>query len=124
MKQIEAVIVWTPVRWAGLRPETAGQIVVVPARDEAGVSKRYVMRCGAAASELSTLSEEARITRLFTDFQTIVVRDEIDPQAAHRAFLAIDEYRFRIAPDTEGSAFGAVPVEASSVEASSIRIGC
>ena len=42
MKQIEAVIVWTPVRWAGLRPETAGQIAVVPTRDEAGVSSQVI----------------------------------------------------------------------------------
>jgi hypothetical protein len=39
------------------------------------------------------------------------VRDGIDPQAAHRAFLAIDEYRFRIAPDTEGAEFEDPPEE-------------
>lgn len=115
MKQIEAVIVWTPVRWAGLRPETAGQIAVVPTRDEAGVSSHYVMRCGAAASELAILSEEARIARLFIDVNTIVVRDEIDPQVAHRAFLAIEEYRCRVAPDTEGSAFEGRPDEVLSI---------
>ncbi len=53
----------------------------------------------------------ARIARLFIDFQTIVVRDGLDPQAVHKAFLAIDEYRFRIAPDTEGAEFEDPPEE-------------
>lgn len=105
MKQIEAIIAWTPARWAELRPETAGQIVVLPVTDEASVSKSYVMRAGASSSALASLSEEARIARLFIDFQTIVVRDGLDPQTVHKAFLAIDEYRFRIAPDTEGAEF-------------------
>ncbi|MCJ2092952.1 hypothetical protein MKK67_10635 [Methylobacterium sp. J-072] len=115
MKQIEAIIVWTPARWAGLKPETAGQIAVVPATDNASVSKHYVMRAGADPSGLATLSEEGRIARLFIDFQTIVTRDGIDPQAAHRAFLAIEEYRLHLAPDTEGAQFRDSPEEASSV---------
>ncbi|MBE7200373.1 MAG: hypothetical protein INR70_21565 [Parafilimonas terrae] len=111
MKQIEAIIAWTPVRWADLKPETAGQVIVVPAPDTAGEAKRYMMRAGASSSALATLSEEARIARLFIDFQTLVVRDGIDPQAVHRAFLTIDEYRYRIAPDTEGAEFEDPPEE-------------
>ena len=111
MKQTEAIIVWTPVRWADLKPETAGQVAVLAAPDRAGEGKRYMMRSGAGSSALSALSEEARIARLFIDFQTLVVRDGIDPMVAHRAFLAIDEYRFRIAPDTEGAEFEDPPEE-------------
>ena len=111
MKQLEAIIAWTPVRWAALRPETAGQIAVLAAPDPEGAAKRFMMRAGASSSALQGLSEEARIARLFIDFQTIVVRDGLDPQAVHRAFLAIDEYRFRIAPDTEGAAFEDPPEE-------------
>ena len=111
MKQIEAIIAWTPVRWAELKPETAGQVVVLPAPDAAGDGKRYMMRAGAGSSALAALSEDARIARLFIDFQTLVVRDGIDPQVAHRAFLTIDEYRFRIAPDTEGAEFEDPPEE-------------
>ena len=62
-------------------------------------------------SALLTFEEITRIARLFIDFQTVVVRDGIDPQVAHRAFLAIDEYRFRIAPDTEGAEFEDPPEE-------------
>lgn len=111
MKQIEAIIAWTPVRWAELRPETAGQVVVLPAPDTEGVAGRYMMRAGASSSALAALSEDGRVARLFITFQTLVVRDGIDPQVAHRAFLAIDEYRFRIAPDTEGAAFEDPPEE-------------
>jgi hypothetical protein len=110
MKQLEALIAWTPVRWAELRPETAGQVAVLP-RSEAEAAKRYAMRAGASSSALASLSEEARIARLFIEFQTLVVRDGIDAQAAHRAFLAIDEYRYRIAPDTEGAEFEDPPEE-------------
>ena len=110
MKQSEAIIAWTPRRWAELRPDTAGQVAVLPFPDTDGAAKRFMMR-GGASSALHALSEEARIARLFIDFQTLVVRDGLDPQDVHRAFLAIDEYRFRIAPDTEGAEFEDPPEE-------------
>ena len=110
MKQIEAIIAWTPARWAEMRPETAGRVAVLPLA-EMGAAKRYMMRAGAGSSGLRALSEEARIARLFIDFQTLVVRDGIDPQSAHHAFLAIDEYRYRISPDTEGAEFEDPPEE-------------
>ena len=111
MKQSDAIIAWTPARWAELRPDTAGQVAVLPAPDPAGAAKRFMMRGGAGSSALQALTGEARIARLFIDFQTLVVRDGLDPQAVHRAFLAIDEYRFRIAPDTEGAEFEDPPEE-------------
>ena len=40
---------------------------------------------------------------LFIEFHTIVVRDRIPVDAAHREFLKIDEYRRRIAPDIPGA---------------------
>jgi hypothetical protein len=110
MKQLEALIAWTPARWAELKPDTAGQVVVLPLT-ETQEAKRYAMRAGAGSSALAALPEEARIARLFIEFQTLVVRDGIDAQAAHRAFLAIDEYRYRIAPDTEGAEFEDPPEE-------------
>ncbi|WP_336487557.1 hypothetical protein [Methylobacterium nigriterrae] len=111
MKQLEAIIAWTPARWADLRPDTAGQVAILPHPDPEGHARRFMMSAGASSSALHALPEEQRIARLFIDFNTLVVRDGIDPQAAHRAFLAIDEYRFRIAPDTEGAAFEDPPEE-------------
>jgi len=43
------------------------------------------------------------LAMLFIEFNAMVVRDGINPQIAHKAFLAIDEYRDAIAPDIEGS---------------------
>ena len=41
---------------------------------------------------------------MFIDFHTLVVGDGMDPQAVHRQFLKIDEYRRRISPDIKGAA--------------------
>ena len=43
------------------------------------------------------------LAMLFIEFNAMIVRDGIDPQEAHHAFLAIDEYREAIAPDIEGA---------------------
>jgi hypothetical protein len=40
---------------------------------------------------------------LFVLFNTLVVRDRIDPLAAHKAFLAIDEYRQTISRNQAGA---------------------
>jgi hypothetical protein len=40
---------------------------------------------------------------VFIHFHTLVVRDGIDPQVAHKAFLAIDEYRQRMSGEIDGS---------------------
>ena len=61
------------------------------------------------ASELALrkcTDEYKRDMMLFIEFHTIVVRDKVPVEAAHRAFLAIDEYRDRISPDIEGATPG------------------
>jgi hypothetical protein len=40
-----------------------------------------------------------QLLSLFVLFNTLVIRDGIDPARAHEAFLAIDEYRRTISPD-------------------------
>jgi hypothetical protein len=44
-----------------------------------------------------------QLLSLFLLFNTLVIRDGIDAQAAHEAFLAIDEYRQTISPDAPGA---------------------
>jgi len=39
----------------------------------------------------------------FILFNTVTMRDGIDVQKAHKAFLAIDEFRQTIAPDLPGA---------------------
>ena len=43
---------------------------------------------------------ERQLLAMFLLFNTITVRDGIDPLAAHKAFLKIDEYRHTISPDS------------------------
>ena len=46
---------------------------------------------------------ERKVLMMFIDFHTLIVRDGINPEAAHKQFLKIDEYRYRISPDIKGA---------------------
>jgi hypothetical protein len=60
--------------------------------------------CLGAMGEVPTENNPDRqLLAMFILFNTITVRDGIDPQAAHKAFLEIDEYRRTISPDQEGA---------------------
>jgi len=52
---------------------------------------------------LKTKPELEQVMHLFIDFHTMVVRDGIDPHAAHEEFLKIHEYRERISADIPGA---------------------
>ena len=47
--------------------------------------------------------ETDRLLGMFILFNTLVVRDRIDPKAVHAAFLEIDEYRMSISPESPGA---------------------
>jgi hypothetical protein len=103
MKLIEAMIAWNPEEYpAGSNP-SAGQIEVGQWPDKAGWSRRYRRTVGACFTETHEMSNAERERQMFLDFHTCVVRDGIDPQKAHKAFLVIDEYRMLISPDIEGA---------------------
>ena len=53
-------------------------------------SDRHLDACDLSFTEMS---DAERITHMFVAFHEMVVRDGIDPQVAHTAFLEIDEYR-------------------------------
>jgi hypothetical protein len=97
MKQLKCMVVWTPVSVE--HSATRGEVAIVPWPDRLGERRPYSYSAGACDSELHTMSESDRIAMLFITFNTLVVRDGIDPQAAHHAFLEVDEYRERIAPN-------------------------
>jgi hypothetical protein len=59
---------------------------------------------GAAFVWRRSLSGPLAVAMVFIEFNTLVVRDGLDPQAVHREFLKIDEYRERISPDIPGAA--------------------
>lgn len=103
MKASQALIAYTPSTWSV--GSTVGQVKIGPllGEDDADWTAPYAYTGGAAFTATRDLPEWQQIAMLFIEFHTIVVRDGIDPQVAHAAFLAIDEYRERIAPDVPGA---------------------
>jgi hypothetical protein len=100
MKAHEALIAWTPT----FRDSpTAGQVAVGTLRGGHEWTKPYTTSGGAAYTATRQLRGEASALMLFIEFHTIVVRDGLDPQKVHQAFLKIDEYAERISPDISGA---------------------
>ena len=103
MEAREALIAWTPAHLAN--DPTAGQIKIglLLSEGDRDWTAPYASTGGAAYKERRTLPDDTSALMAFVDFHTVVVRDGIDPQVAHQAFLAIDEYRERISPDITGA---------------------
>jgi hypothetical protein len=78
-------------------------VKVGPHPDTIGWSKPYAQSAGSCYLALKSAPEMEQLVQLFIDFHTMIVRDGIDPQTAHREFLKIDEYRERISPDIPGA---------------------
>lgn len=103
MKALEAIIAWTPTStWHDDDP-TQGKVQVGPWPDETGWSDSYAMTTGACLLARHKMDQWQIIALTFIDFQSLVVGYGIDPQVAHTAFLAIDEYRQRIPLDQPGA---------------------
>jgi hypothetical protein len=94
MGATEAMICWNP---------GTAEIAVVPWPDAARRSAGLRMSAGACDMEFHEMPPDQRLALLFIHFNTIVVRDRVPAEAAHRAFLAIDEYRRHISPDMAGA---------------------
>jgi hypothetical protein len=74
--------------------------------DRTNWSGKYQMTVGACYAHHREMTDMQRALIMFINFNSAVVRDKVDVQAAHRAFLAIDEYRKYISPDMEGADSG------------------
>lgn len=109
MKACEALIAWTPADPVpGFPPDPMAGKVRVGLRANKGQrcwADAYEMTGGADFPEVRALRGDASKARLFIDFHTLVVRDGIDPKAAHEAFLVIDEYRTSISHDISGAMY-------------------
>jgi hypothetical protein len=108
MKITEAEVVWVPRHKAWFEgyvpPENAGSVRIE--RHKSGWRRMPGEVCMPAASDYGDhieVTEERRLLSMFILFNTLVVRDNIDPKAAHTAFLQIDEYRSTISQDTPGA---------------------
>ena len=88
----------------GVKPDGAIEVGKWP--DETGWSNLYDSTSGCCDIARHDFDLEGKVLMMFINFHTLVVRDGIDPQAAHREFLKIDEYRRRISPDIDGADSG------------------
>jgi hypothetical protein len=105
----QCMIAWTPPDWGGSRyGPTAGQVEVGPwpVDIDRDWTDRYGMTEGACMPCWLTCSREELLTRLMTLFNTLVIREELNPFVVHRAFLSIKEYRDILPHDTPRSAQG------------------
>lgn len=106
MKASEALIAWTPANrkdpiWAG----TVGTISIGPliGENEPDWAEPYSYTGGAAFMHVRDLKGAEAVAQVFIAFNEVVVRDGIPVQAAHEAFLNIDEYASALASDVPGS---------------------
>jgi hypothetical protein len=91
MKLVEAMYGWN---------RNSDEIDVGPWPDTTGWSDRYSLTGGACYTNIRQMAPDQLAAQIFIDFHMIVLRDGVDVQAAHRAFLKIDEFRRSIAPET------------------------
>jgi len=92
MKANEALIAWNP----------RGDVKVACVGTK-NWSDGFSRTGGATYSNTRNLTADKSVLMLFIEFHTLVVRDGVQPEIAHKAFLAIDEYRNAIAPDIQGA---------------------
>jgi hypothetical protein len=66
-------------------------------------TQRYKRDAGASFTDWRHRSSEQLKAMVLAEFRALVVRDGIHPQAAHKAFEVIDEYREVISPYIDGA---------------------
>ena len=98
MKAADVLIAWTPAPCARvhLPPETfatIGDVAVLAWPDVSGLARAYARTLGANDPSWRAASGESLAARLSIAFNTMVVRDGIDPAVAHANLLRIEEYR-------------------------------
>jgi len=103
MKATAMMIAWTPADEDGRLANTAGQVRIGPWPDRTGWSDAYRMTEGACQRHWHETGEDTLVLLVMLAFINVVVRDGVPVDRAHRAFLGIDEYRARIAPDVPGA---------------------
>ncbi len=91
MKLAEIMYAWTPATWES--SPTAGRVRVGVHPDRVGWTRPFASCLGACDLSFAEASDSERIIQMFVAFHAMVVRDGLDPQVVHTAFLEIDEYR-------------------------------
>jgi hypothetical protein len=78
---------------------------VGPWPNETGWSDRHFGTTGPCYHGRRDKPHWQQVAFMFVDFHMLVVDDGIDPQVAHQAFLAIDEYRPTISNHIPGATY-------------------
>ena len=101
MKAADVLIAWTPAPCARvhLTPgaySTVGDVAVLAWPDVSGLASAYARTLGANDPSWRAASGEGLAARLSIAFNTLVMRDGIDPSVAHANLLRIEEYRRQV----------------------------
>jgi hypothetical protein len=105
MKARDAHILWTPADYRkrllrrGDHPPGSVKVLPFLSDGDRKEAARYKRDAGASFTDWRHRSSEQ--LKALAQFQALVVRDGMHPQAVHQAFLVIDEYREAISPDIE-----------------------
>lgn len=114
MRADAAVILWTPATYPteDSRIMSGPRVAVLP-YDQRGTPEARTYRMWMPAwddkfgATKDLPADEVRrmavVAMVFIHFHTLTVRDGIPPDMAHRAFLAMDEYRRHMSPDIPGA---------------------
>jgi len=78
-----------------------GSMRVGPHPDETGWSDKYEMIVGSCYLVAKKASDLENHVQMLLEFHHAVVRDGVSVAVAHKAFLAIDEYKALMAEDVE-----------------------
>lgn len=97
MRAVDADVVWNPE--GDVRIERHGS------HWQSGIGEFWMpATCLGEFGQVKTDGDPTKqLLAVFVLFNTIVVRDRVRPEVAHKAFLKIDEYRKAISPDSPGA---------------------
>ena len=103
MHYSELRVLWKP----GTPENKSKQVIVVPLepmsrshnQELAFFGDTRAWSCGAVYSAVQNGTPDQNRRRVMIDFNTLIVRDHMDPQAVHNAFCEIQEYRDQLPPD-------------------------
>ena len=99
----KAMILWTPRGTTERYKSTEGAVEIIQHPGRPGGRSSQFQRSYGVCNFPDWRDPEERLLRLFMAFNTLTVRDGMDPEITHRAFLAISEYRQAISPDQFGA---------------------
>jgi hypothetical protein len=103
MRLRETMICWNPSGMRGQHGLADEWVRLGPHPDRYDWSRGFCFSDGACWFAWREYPDDKRLLRLFVLLTIMMVGDGVPPDAVHRAFLAIDEYRDALPPDVPGA---------------------